>query len=117
MLHLAYGSMRVAHWTKIEWWLMTIAEIISEIDAYLLRLCNARDLLLAPMREARRKGEPGRKWAVRASKTGKPLSSQPRLRGNESRFDRMIAQVTTPKPHLDSSSAASSIATWIPSTS
>ena len=78
---------------------MSMAEIINEIDAYLLRLCNARDLLSAPMGEARRKGELRRK---RPSKTGRPLPSMPRIRENKSRFDRMVAPAATPEQRVDS---------------
>ena len=84
--------------------LMSIAEIIKEIDAYLVCLRNARDLLLAPNREARRKSEPRRKTAVRVSKTGRPLSNKPQIRELESRFDRMVAPVTTPRQRVDSPS-------------
>ncbi len=76
---------------------MTIAAIVNEIEAYLLCLRHARDLLLAPMTEARR-----RKRVVRASKTGRPLSSRPRIRENKARFDGMVAPTTTPKQRLDS---------------
>ena len=81
---------------------MTISEIINEIDAYLLCLRNVRDQLLAPMRKARRKSEPRRKRAVKASKTGPPLSSKPRIRVNKPSFDRMVAPATTPKQRVDS---------------
>jgi hypothetical protein len=83
---------------------MSIAEIMSEIDAHLLRLRNARDLLLTPMRGARRKSKPRRKRTVVADKTGRPLSIKPRILNDESRFDRMVALVTTPKQRLDSPS-------------
>jgi hypothetical protein len=81
---------------------MTIAAIVNEIDAYLLCLRQARDLLLAPMTEARRESESRRKRVVRASKTGRPLPSKPRIGENKSRFDRMVAPATTPKQRLDS---------------
>jgi len=80
---------------------MTIAEIINEIDAYLLCLRHARDLLLAPMTEARRERESRRKTAVKASKPGRPLSSKPRIRENKSRFDPMVAPATTPRQNVD----------------
>jgi hypothetical protein len=83
---------------------MAIAAIVNEIDAYLLCLRHARDLLLAPMTEAPRESEPRRKRAVKATRTGRPLSSKPRIRGNKSRFDRMVAPTTTPKQRLDSGS-------------
>ena len=80
---------------------MTVAEIINEIDAYLLCLRHARDLLLAPMTEARRERESRRKTAVKASKPGRPLSSKPRIRENKSRFDPMVAPATTPRQNVD----------------
>jgi len=79
---------------------MTIAEIINEIDACLLCLRHARDLLLAPMTGARREREPRRKRVVKASKTGRPLSSNV-IRENKSRFDPMVAPTTTPKQRVD----------------
>ena len=81
---------------------MTIAAIDNEIDAYFLCLRHARDLLLAPMTEARRKSQPRRKRVVKASKTGRPLSSDPRIRENKSRFGRIVAPATTPTQQLDS---------------
>jgi hypothetical protein len=84
---------------------MTIAEIINEIDACLLCLRHARDLLLAPMTGARREREPRRKRVVKASKTGRPLSSNV-IRENKSRFDPMVAPTTTPKQRVDPVSRA-----------
>ena len=81
---------------------MTIAAIINEIDAYLLCLRQARDLLLTPMTEAPRKSEPRRKRVVKASKTDRPLSSKPRIGENKARIDGMVAPTTTPKQQLDS---------------
>jgi len=81
---------------------MTIAEIINEIDPYLLCLRNARELLRAPMRKARRKRAPRSKMAVKASKKGLPSSSLPRIGVNEPRFDRVVAPATTPKQGVDS---------------
>jgi hypothetical protein len=80
---------------------MTIAEIINEIDACLLCLRHARDILLAPMTGARREREPRRKRIVKASKTVRPLSSNVRIRENKSRFDHIVVPTTTPKQHVD----------------
>lgn len=80
---------------------MTIAEIINEIDAYLLCLRHARDILLAPMTEGRRERESHRR-VVKASKTGRPFSSKPRIRAKESRFDRKVAPALTLEQRVDS---------------
>ena len=84
--------------------LMSIAAIINEIDAYILRLRNARDLLLAPITETRRKSESRRKSVVGANTTGRPLSTRPRILGNKSRLDRTATPVTTSKNRVDSPS-------------
>ena len=84
--------------------LMSIAEIINEIDAYVVRLRNARDLLLAPMTEARRKGDLRRNRAVVANKRGRPASSTERIFEDESRFDRTATPMRTPKQQVDSPS-------------
>jgi len=81
---------------------MNIAEILNEIDAYLLCLRQARELLLAPITEARRERESRRKRVVRVSKTGQPLPSKPRIRENKSRFGRIVAPAPTPTQQLDS---------------
>jgi len=81
---------------------MNFAEILNEIDAYLLCLRQARELLLAPITEARRERESSRKRVVRVSKTGQPLPSKPRIRENKSRFGRIFAPATTPTQQLDS---------------
>ena len=44
------------------------------------------------------------KRAIRARKTGRPLSSEPRILEDGTRFDRSVAPVTRPKQHIDSSS-------------
>lgn len=81
---------------------MAIAEIINEIDAYLFRLRNARELLRAPITQAPHKNEPRRQKAVKASKTVRPFSRKPRIRENKSRFDRIVAPAKTPKQRVDS---------------
>jgi hypothetical protein len=91
-------------WTNIKWLLMTIAEIINEIDAYLLCLRHARDVLLAPMTEARLEGESRHKRVVKASKTGRPFLSKPRIREKKSRFDRKVAPAATPEQRVNSAS-------------
>jgi hypothetical protein len=83
---------------------MSIPEIINEIDAYVVRLRNARDLLLAPMKEARRKSVPRRKREVRPGKTGQPLSSKPQIREDELRFYRITSPVATPEQRVFSPS-------------
>jgi hypothetical protein len=84
--------------------LMSIAEIIKEIDAYVVRLRNARDLLLPPMTEARRKGDLRRNRAVVANKRGRSPSSTVRIIEDESRFDRTTTPMATPKQQVDSPS-------------
>ena len=84
--------------------LMSIAEIINEIDAYVVRLRNARDLLLAPMTEAQRKRDLRRKRAGMANKRGRPLSSAARILEDESRFDRTATPMATLKQQVDSPS-------------
>jgi len=81
---------------------MTVAEIINEIDAYLLCLRHARDILLAPMTKARHEGESRHKRVVKATKTGRPFSSKPRIREQESAFDRKVAPSTTREQRPDS---------------
>ena len=84
--------------------LMSITEIINEIDAYVVRLRNARDLLLAPMTEARRKGDLCRKRAVVANKKGRLPSSKAQILEDELGFDRTVTPMATPRQQVDSPS-------------
>lgn len=102
MPHFAYGPLTTTTSDEDRMGLMSIAEIINEIDVYLARLRNARDLLKAPVKEVRRKSEPRRKRSIRAKKTDRSVSSKPRVRENESRLDRMVPPVTPSRQRVDS---------------
>src|SRR4051812_2414382 len=87
---------------------MTIAEIISEIDAYLISLRHARELLLVPKISAQRKMPSGSKKKVQARKPPTALSSRvhipekqtpsssPALQGKAKERVDLVSQVPGP---------------------
>lgn len=72
--------------TRMEW--MSIAEIVSEIDSYLSLLRMARDLLSAPVTEARPKRSRRRYKGVELSGKDSPSHSKTRTRKLKSRPTR-----------------------------
>jgi len=81
---------------------MPIVDIIHEIDAYLLCLRHARDLLSAPVTESRGKRAHRSQRKVQAAKADHVLSSKPRIQKNRSRSDRPALQGKVAKKRADS---------------
>src|SRR4051794_7195261 len=71
---------------------MTIAEIISEIDAYLLSLRHARELLLVPKISAQRKMPNRSKKKVHSRKTATAVSTRARVPEKKTRSSRPVVQ-------------------------
>ena len=80
--------------------LMAIADIIDAIDAYLLCLRNARELLLAPMTNARRKRASRSKRKVKVGKTAPTVSS--RRNEKKNRPDRAVRERKIENERVDS---------------
>ncbi len=80
---------------------MPIAEIISEIDAYLLCLRHARDLLSAPMTRVRRTKAPRGKKKVNVTKTAPAVSSRPRIPEKKSRSNSLVRRGKKVEEHVD----------------
>lgn len=85
---------------------MPIAEIINELDAYLSRLRQARELLLDGRTEAPQKGAPRRKRKVMVRQSG-PISTI-RRQGDEniSRSNHPVAHLKVVRKRVDTSAPA-----------
>src|SRR6266700_3067126 len=70
---------------------MPIAEIIHEIDAYLLRLRQARELLSGRFTEVPQKKQPLRGKKTQVRRTDTTLSTKRQAAGNKLRSNRPIA--------------------------
>jgi len=69
---------------------MTIAEIISEIDAYLISLRHARELLLVPKIGGQRKMPNPRKEKVQGNKAATAVSSRTHIPEKKTRSNRPV---------------------------
>ena len=81
---------------------MPIVDIIHEIDAYLLCLRHARDLLSAPVTKAGGKRARRGQGKVKAAKADRVLSNKPRIQKNRSRSDRPAPQGKVAKRRVES---------------
>jgi hypothetical protein len=82
--------------------LMPIPDIIRQIDAYLLRLGHARDILAAPKTEAQREQSLLRKKETKAKSMAAAVSSKPRIQDNKSRSKSPPRQGTMVHERVDS---------------
>ena len=82
---------------------MPIAEIINEIDAYLSRLREARELLLDRMTEAPQKRVPRRKRKVVVTEAGPALASRRRADENKSPSNHAVAHLNEVAKRIDAS--------------
>src|SRR5437588_11572267 len=71
---------------------MTIAEIISEIDAYLISLRHARELLLVPKTGPQRKMPNRGKKKVQPREASTAVSSSARIPEKKTRSNRPVVQ-------------------------
>ncbi len=82
---------------------MPIAEIITEIDAYLARLRQARELLLDRRTEAPQKTVPRRKRKVIVRQAAPAFSSKGRAYENKSRSNHPVAHLNKVAKRIDTS--------------
>lgn len=88
--------------------IMPITEIIHEIDAYLSRLRQAREVLLGPMAEDARKRVPPSKGKVLVRQTDPVPSSRGRVEENRSRSNHPVTDQKREKEHGDRDAQVSS---------
>lgn len=81
---------------------MPLAEIIREIDACLLFLRQARDLLSVPLTEARRERKPLDKKKVKVRKTALAASSNPRISKKTFRSNPLVRGEKMAEERVDS---------------
>jgi hypothetical protein len=86
---------------------MPIAEIINEIDAYLSRLRQARELLLDPITEAPQKRVPRRKRKVIVRQTDPGFSGRRRTDENKSPSNHAVAHLKEVAKRIDASAQIS----------
>ena len=87
---------------------MTIAEIISEIDAYLISLRHARDLLLVPKISAQRKISNRGKKKVQGTKTATAVSSRAPIPEKKTRSNRPVLHGKRAEERVDLAPKAAS---------
>jgi hypothetical protein len=87
---------------------MPITEIIHEIDTYLSRLRQAREVLLGPMAEDAQKRVPPSKGKVLVGQTDPVLSSRGRVEENRSRSNHRVTDQKRETEHGDGAAQLSS---------
>ena len=80
---------------------MPIAEIINEIDVYLSRLRQAREVLLGRITEIPQERLPRRKWTVPVRQADKTSSSRRQADGNKPRSKPAVAHRKREKERCD----------------
>jgi hypothetical protein len=85
------GRLTKPAWTNVKWSLMPIAEIIHEIDVYLSRLRQARNLLLGRIPGVPQGKHPRRKKKAPVKRADPTLSTPLRAEGNKTRSSRPLA--------------------------
>jgi len=103
------GRLTKPAWINLKWFLMPIAEIIHEIDAYLLQLRQARELLSRRITKVAQKQLPRRKKKALVKRTVPTPSSKRQPAENKSRSIRSVAHRKEQKGPSEPASGVSSV--------